>query len=348
MATDYSPLQIPQVGRDQFLLQNRLFGQSRQISVVLGQQTLTLALQSLDAGLADHAGTRLVLSTGAHTLTILVSRLTGFHTLSQLLGDAEPQLIPESILKAMVEVCFQPALNWLRDALGMSLELQSVDLEVPWQVQDTEATAFQFEFSDGDDFQSLVWLSVPAELTDLANSLLERMPVVGCRSLQDVVIPLTAVSGSVEVELEDFSSLRRDDLLILDTFAPEDSPWALVAGGCQVGRAQLDGGSLVLIDVAQQPFPSRRRVLTGGNSASGKSTVNLDVVQAQGAVRLEELPGLQPQSRIAVQTLANDGVTLWNAAQAIGYGSLVSLGNGVAVRIVSFDPPENPSGHVAA
>ncbi|MEO1997284.1 MAG: hypothetical protein ABGZ17_18600 [Planctomycetaceae bacterium] len=348
MTTGLSPLKIPQIGRDQFLLQNHLYGQCRQVPLTLGEQTLSVALKPVDASPVQLSGTNLVLGTGAHTLTVLVSHLHRFQTMGGLLGDADVQTIPTSILSAMVEVCFEPALSWLRDAFGTSLELQTVELEVPWQAPEAGST-FQFELSSGVRLLSRVLITIPSELLELANSLLERMPIVASRSLVDVTIPLTAVCGSVELSLDDMQSLRRDDLLILDTFEPSDAGCGLVAGGCEVGRVQLNPGSAQVMDVAQQPFQKRRNPLAGDTPSKGIPTVKLDVVRALGRLRLEQLAQLQQQMDITVQTLVNERVALWSAANALGHGCLVSLGNGVAVRVLSFETAaEDRSGPAAA
>jgi type III secretion protein Q len=347
MTTGLSPLKIPQIGRDQFLLQNHLYGQSRQVPLTLGEQSLSVALNPVDSSPVELSGTNLVLGTGAHTLNVLVSHLHRFQTMGELLGDAELQTIPTSILSAMVEVCFEPALSWLRDALGASLELQTVELKVPWRAPEEGAT-FQFELSSGASLLAHILITIPEELLELANSLLERIPVVASRSLADVTIPLTAVCGSVELSLDDLQSLRRDDLLILDTFEPIDAGCALVAGGCEVGRVQMKPGSVQVIEVAQQPFQKRRSPLGGDTPTRGGATLKLDVVRALGGLRLEQLAQLQQETDITVQTLVNERVALWSAANPLGHGCLVSLGNGVAVRVLSFETPADRSGPAAA
>jgi len=336
-----APLTLPQIGRDQFLLHNSLLGKSRQVPVQLGGQSLSFALQPLDASAVPVSGSRLVLGTGAHTFTVLVSHLQAFQAMEALLGDAELQSIPTSILSAMVEVCFEPALGWLRDALGTSLELETVEHEVSWEIPQ-QGSSYRFAVSSDEKFISHILMTIPAELLELSHSLLERMPVIASRSLADVTIPVSVVCGSVELGLDDLASLHPEDLLILDHFESEDTGSALLAGGCEVGRAVLKPGSAEVVEVARLPFQSRANPLREAGRSAGAPTILVDVVLAQGRLRLQELAQLQQHTDIPVQRLVNDRVSLWSSANPIGQGSLVSLGNGIAVRVQSFQAPMGP------
>lgn len=170
--------------------------------------------------------------------------------------------------------------------------------------------------------------------------LLERHARLAPDPLDMLRLPLTVEAADAPLILSELRSLQPGDVVMLDCLP--DRLMLLRLGDSLQTRARRTGDSLECLTPLYAVNPDRNDVMTQTATASDLD-VSLDdlpirLVCQIGSVELSlaQLREMGPGSLLQLNAGAQDGVDLMVNGRRVGRGELVTIGDGLGVRLLEF------------
>jgi type III secretion protein Q len=171
-------------------------------------------------------------------------------------------------------------------------------------------------------------------------TLLERHALLAPDPLDMLRLPLAVQAADAPLTLSELRSLQPGDVVMLDCLP--DQQLLLRLGDSLQTRARRNGDSLECLMPLNAVNPDRNPVMTQTATASDLD-VSLDdlpirLVCQIGSVELSlaHLREMGPGSLLQLNAGAQDGVDLMVNGRRVGRGELVTIGDGLGVRLLEF------------
>ncbi len=321
---------MQQIAPDEVALRNELVGRHREVTLTVGEQTLTT--QFLSKPTHTQFETWWKVAAGDTPLWIALDDFGIFSEVRQLIGNVEWRQLPEEVALVILETVFEDLLQDLCRRLDIPLEMVG---PASGQSADQADIELGFTLQSQDGASAAGALRFGRELTDHVTRLASKMEALPAFDPSEVAVPTHVEIGRTVLTISELRKLRSFDVVLMDYTEYLDDGRVLVRCGSSLAfHGKVDQSCVILEDLVASADVGESLLASKGTD---DLPCELRFELARLSVPFAEWTAIQPGHVLNLPPRPDDSVALVAGNVTLGCGDIVQIGDRLGVRLTSLD-----------
>ena len=330
------PLPAREITTDQLRLFSQVTGRTRDISVVVGEETLRLEFL---AEPVPHSLERAVkVGIGRSHVWVGLSGFSAISAVRQILDDRQLSELPAEVQTAVLEAAFQPILDQLEALCGEPLTVLEV---APPEAMENLDLELGFSLSPETGQPVLGRMALPRETASILLQMIEHAPPVPRVDLSEVPVRAAVEIGTGSLSIGQLRQLEAFDVVLMDTSTlSQENQVRMRLAQSLICQAVLEESELTVQAIdrwtpEESPAPGTDEEQEQVDPAAlgEETTVDLTFEWGEVCLSLGELAALSPGDALPFEADPKRPVNLRANGRRVGRGQLVHVGDRVGVRL---------------